>query len=515
MTRTIADSPRILRTSSATAPAEPRSAHDTVTHPVLLRFVKPLASLKLTVVLLGLSIFLVFAGTLAQVDQGIWQVMEQYFRTKYGVAWIDLPIFFPRSWNVPDVRFPYPGGYLLGGLLLANLLAAHAVRFTLKAEGRRLVIGTTITVIGAMLTGLLIAEVHFAVPVLHDFYVELLLITIVTAVLGIGFWYLFNKRCGITMLHAGLIILLASEAITGWFAVEGQMTIEEGGASNFLRDIRYVELAVIDPDGASDPQKELVTVVPASMLWAGSTIEHPALPFAIEVEHYMSNTGAVRAGAMEPSQTKGPVARLLDLRTGQVLPHAIVERPEVSGVDPNQPVDMPAVDVTLKDKQSGEKLFDGRLSLWHTEAGDDPTVPGDEAQPVTVAVDDKQYEVSLRFKRIYKPYTFHLKDFEHDVYLGTTVPKDYRSHVRLVDPTRNEDRNAQIWMNNPLRYAGYTFFQSSFRQDLMGRDYATVLQVVENPGRIIPYLSCIMVAGGLVAHFFVGLSRFTKRRMGA
>ena len=42
-------------------------------------------------------------------------------------------IFFGVS---PDVyvggSFPFPGGWLLGGLLLANLLAAHLVRFKLS-----------------------------------------------------------------------------------------------------------------------------------------------------------------------------------------------------------------------------------------------------------------------------------------------------------------------------------------------------------------------------------------------
>ena len=38
-------------------------------------------SLKLTVTLLSFSMVLVFCGTLAQVDKGIWTVMDQYFRT--------------------------------------------------------------------------------------------------------------------------------------------------------------------------------------------------------------------------------------------------------------------------------------------------------------------------------------------------------------------------------------------------------------------------------------------------
>ena len=57
------------------------------------RILAPLASLRLTVWLLALSMFLVFAGTWAQIDRGIWAVMDLYFRTWW--AWIPVGIFFP------------------------------------------------------------------------------------------------------------------------------------------------------------------------------------------------------------------------------------------------------------------------------------------------------------------------------------------------------------------------------------------------------------------------------------
>ena len=37
--------------------------------------------------------------------------------------------------------------------------------------------------------------------------------------------------------------------------------------------------------------------------------------------------------------------------------------------------------------------------------------------------------------------------------------KDFSSTIRLVDSSRNEDREIRIWMNHPLRYAGQTFYQ--------------------------------------------------------
>src|SRR4051812_46769321 len=83
-----------------------------------------LGSLRLTVVLLAMSIFLVFAGTLAQRAQGIWPVMEQYFRCWF--AWVELKIF--TSEMTIGGGFPFPGGRLLGALLLVNLLVSHASR---------------------------------------------------------------------------------------------------------------------------------------------------------------------------------------------------------------------------------------------------------------------------------------------------------------------------------------------------------------------------------------------------
>ena len=54
--------------------------------------------------------------------------------------------------------------------------------------------------------------------------------------------------------------------------------------------------------------------------------------------------------------------------------------------------------------------------------------------PQRVDVDGKTYQVALRFKRYYKPYTVALLRFDHDKYLGTEIPKNYSSRVRLRDP---------------------------------------------------------------------------------
>ena len=119
--------------------------------------VAALASLRLTVVLLFLSLVLVFAGTLAQVDHDVWYVVQSYFRV--WLARFELRIFFPRAWGIAEaIAFPFPGGKLLGTALAINLLSAHALRFKVAARGRRLWFGWGLIAVGAALTYAVIAS---------------------------------------------------------------------------------------------------------------------------------------------------------------------------------------------------------------------------------------------------------------------------------------------------------------------------------------------------------------------
>jgi hypothetical protein len=64
-------------------------------------------------------------------------------------------------------------------------------------------------------------------------------------------------------------------------------------------------------------------------------------------------------------------------------------------------------------------------------------------------------------------------------------------------------------MNNPLRYAGYTFYQASFEP---GNDKVTILQVVRNPSWIIPYIACSLMTLGLLWQFTIHLLGFIAKR---
>jgi cytochrome c biogenesis protein ResB len=114
----------------------------------------------------------------------------------------------------------------------------------------------------------------------------------------------------------------------------------------------------------------------------------------------------------------------------------------------------------------------------------------------------------LRQRRFDKPFSLTLLDFTHDKYAGTDIPKNFSSRVRLLDPERGEDREVLISMNNPLRYRGYTFFQSGFDNS----DRTSILQVVRNRAAIFPYAACGLVALGLVVQFSMHLFEFVARR---
>jgi len=131
-------------------------------------------------------------------------------------------------------------------------------------------------------------------------------------------------------------------------------------------------------------------------------------------------------------------------------------------------------------------------------------------EPQYVMVDGKKYDVRLRNKRTYKDYTIQLHEFRHDKYVGTETPKNFSSKIQLIDNAKEVNREVLISMNDPLRYGGETFYQQSF-QTVMGRK-ATILQVVQNPAWLLPYISCVMVAIGMILHFGTKLLTFLERR---
>src|ERR1051326_7313127 len=186
---------------------------------MLRKIVDLTTSLKLTIVCLAAGMVLIFAGTLAQVHLGIHEAQQRYFQ-----SWL---VWWPADGG--GFRIPiFPGGHLIGAVLLINLVAAHTKRFRWT-------------------------------------------------------W----RKLGIHLTHAGLIIMLAGGLFTDLFAVESHMRLANGDTKNYSEDMRETELAVID---TTDNDLDQVTAIPDTLLRHNDVIDHWSLPFRIVVRNFYQNS---------------------------------------------------------------------------------------------------------------------------------------------------------------------------------------------------------------------------------
>ncbi len=388
----------------------------------LLRGLRDLfVSLRFTVVLLALGILLVFAATLDQVNLGIWAVQQKYFRSFFVL------------WRAGDVPIPvFPGGYLIGGLLLLNLAAAQLTRLKLTV-----------------------------------------------------------KKSGIWLTHLGLILLLLGELLSGLWQEDYQMRLEEGQGKNYSESYRDNEVAIID---ATDPQWDDVVVIPESIIAKGESLQIGKLPFRVVPKLYYPNSELL-------TRTEGPSAPP-PAATAGFGPQIIVQPVAMTYKQDERNLPSAVLDLVSPEGSLGTFIVSSSI---RAATG--------ESVPQKFSYGGHNYKILLRPKRDYRPYTVTLQKFSHDVYQGTDIPKNFSSRVRLTTPDKSVDREALIYMNNPLRYDGLTFYQASFEK---GNDHLTILQVVRNPSWQLPYWACGMMALGLVIQFGLSLSTFvTKRRNAA
>ncbi|MBX2852889.1 MAG: cytochrome c biogenesis protein ResB [Phycisphaeraceae bacterium] len=445
-----------------------------------------LASLRLTVVLLAMSMYLIFVGTLAQVELGIWQVVEKYFRSSFVYVPFDVfrSLLYPGSEETWAYGHWFPGGFLIIGLLLVNLLAAHALRYKVTGKGNMLWLGYGLVLAGTSVTAYTVLEPKTSATIQQDVIVMMLIWAVPMTLIGVGCHYIFGSRkAGIVLIHAGIILMLVGEYITGIGATEGQMWIHEQGASNTIRDIREAEIAFVRDLGDG---KEEHIVIPQAIIESAGENDEPitdtTVPVKVRVDRWMANTEKVSVDFEDGDRTQ--------------LLWTMKEKDAATGTEMD--VDQPSVVVTL---------FDGEKRLGEYLLSTVGTV-----RPIQLELDGQTWEVSLRFKETHVPYTLQLVDFRHDKFTGTTTPMNYSSTLHLDAPESGESRDAFIKMNQPLRYDQKAFFQSGFfQQSALNRNLGTVLQVADNPGAWVPYLSCVVVTVGLCMHFVVSLLRYERR----
>jgi len=366
-------------------------------------------SIKLTVALIAFAILLVFAATLDQTNLGVWGIQQKWFHTFVvfqDVRGISLPLF--------------PGGYLIGGLLLINLVAAHIYRFRFV-------------------------------------------------------W----KKSGILLTHLGLILLLVGELLSGIWQEEYFMRLNNGETKNYAESFRANELAVTD---TTNPSFDDVVVIPEDILARHTSVQQPKLPFRIVPKAFFPNS------ILQARPTDAATPAIATLGAGLTIdaaPQPVTYKQDESNV-PSSYVELVAPEGSL-----GTFLVSTGLTV-----------------PQSFTYGGRTWKISLRAKRIYRPFSLTLQKFSHDRYAGTDISKNFSSRIRLNTPDGRDDRDVIIYMNNPLRYSGLTFYQAGFANN----DLTTVLQVVCNPSWLIPYVACSVMAAGLLIQFGIHLAGFVKRR---
>ncbi len=182
-------------------------------------------SLRLTVWLLGISVLLVFLGSLAQVNEGLWNAQARWFKS------------WAITTQVGDFRIPFfPGGHLLGSLLLVNLLAAHFKRFKFSFE-----------------------------------------------------------KFGIQLTHFGVIVMIIGQGLTDKKQVESFLGFEEGEARNFTEHHRDAELVFLREKDADNDEvvafhedlfKPRGLFVKSKL---PADLKHEKLPFTLRVHEFGMN----------------------------------------------------------------------------------------------------------------------------------------------------------------------------------------------------------------------------------
>ena len=291
------------------------------------------------------------------------------------------------------------------------------------------------------------------------------------------------KKAGIQLTHLGLILLLVGEFITSLKQVESNMRLEEGGTMHYSESYRNNELAILD---TTSPEFNEVVAIPEAVLSDGGSIQHPKLPFSIRIRDYHPNAALqmrdqVPGAAPSPATAGiGPRVAVTPLRLTYKQDERNAPAAHLEFVGPEGPLGTWLVSPLL----SAPQKFDYAGRTW---------------------------ELTLRFKRYYHPFAITLLDFSHDKYPGTDIPKNFSSRIRLKTDDGRGDREVLIYMNNPLRHAGLTFYQASFEKG----DTVSILQVVRNPGWVLPYVSCVMMGLGLLVQFGIHLFGFVRKRAAA
>ncbi|MFK7742865.1 MAG: cytochrome c biogenesis protein ResB [Planctomycetota bacterium] len=415
----------------------------------LMTVLSVFGSMKFAVVLFLLLGLLTWLGTLAQIGDGLWKTQKEYFESWWLIAKLPLSI-----WNTP--LFPDEAG--------------KPFELAIPLPG--------------------------AYPVMALLFVNLM----VGGLLRMR-WRIRNV--GVLVVHLGMALLLVAGFVKMEYSYSGSLALYEPGpggqqvadrqheAATFV-SFHDHELALLIDKGETVVER----VVPEQTLLGAAdgtvTLRAEGLPFRVELRYWMDNCRVLPKGPMFRAPT--PV---LEVDGSQMF-----LRPEKVQDQRSSNVAGCYATVLTDDNERIETML----------VSSPFRLPMDRRRfPFAFEVGGQRYGLDLRRVVYDLPFSVRLDRFVKRDHPGTTTPADFRSFVKVDD--NGVEREAQVYMNTPLRKDGYVVYQTSWGPASpegrpLGPPWYSVFEVAENPSDKWPEYACWVIALGLLMHFIPKLMRF-------
>lgn len=271
------------------------------------------------------------------------------------------------------------------------------------------------------------------------------------------------KKAGIALSHLGALILLIGGLLTALVAKENYMMIPEGEETPYTYDYIQRELMIFK-------NNNLLYAIPYEDITKGNIIPLK-IPLQIKTIEKCENCNIVKREESKDFNEQKPYRSMAQFMAFESKPKE--KDPEA---------DLAGITMEIKGLQNDQNgiyvVFDAM------------------PKPIEITHDKDTYTLIFGKAQTKLPFSVRLIDFQKETYPGMEKAKSYSSDIIVIDngvewPTRIE-------MNKPLRYKGYTFFQSSFEQT--PETEITILSVVKNESWLFPYIGTAILGIGLLLH---------------
>lgn len=168
------------------------------------------------------------------------------------------------------------------------------------------------------------------------------------------------------------------------------------------------------------------------------------------------------------------------------------------------PLDIPSY---VKPIQDNNKIIQGEDQALRLEVGNNEYWITDK-KPLQLSSTKGILFIQFIKKTYTLPYQLTLAKFVMQKNPGTNDPASFESYVELLDGRKNQGiKKFHVFMNNPLKYDDFTFYQSSYfpvgLKDNGEQEFASVLSVNYDPGRKFKYFGSLLIVLGSIWHFYL------------